>query len=49
MSEEKSKPCENEIAANKEAKGWFKWMIIAFIGFPAAALIFVILPKIEHL
>ena len=31
--------------AQSEANDWFKWLLIAFLGFPICALIFVIVPS----
>ena len=31
--------------AQSEANDWFKWLLIAYLGFPICALIFVIVPS----
>ena len=46
MSEEKRmNDNEAEEYCKVEAKDWFKWMLITFLGFTVLALIFVIAPN----
>ena len=44
MIEKRKNDEEASKDANEEARDWFKWMIITFVGLPVLALIFVLAP-----
>jgi len=45
MTEKRMDEKEVEECTQAEANDWFKWMLIAFLGFPLCAVIFVIAPN----